>query len=498
MDPSPEAHRPAARTPRPAPLFPAFAAFLAVRFLFARRINLIGVVGIAVGVWALIVVVAVFSGFISDIRGGIRQVSPDLLLTEIPSDASFEQIDAVLRADADVVATAPRLRYHALYFKHGAWGSSSGVRTSSGDISKQASDYDFVELIGIDPSREVEVTDLLQQVLLPQSWETRSPEELFEIPGEMIQVWRSLEGFPLGPGEAIGSRPAILFGYDRFRRSRVEIPQQLSLASAHFPGDLIDGAPALHSLSKDVHVGAPFHTGHRVFDETKALLTLDVLRDDFLGYDRFLDPDVVSDVAIRVRPDADLETVKQRLADALAADEGLQKAYPEGFGGLILTWEEQNEVYLDAVDQERAMMKIVLFAVMLVAAFLVYATLHMLVTQKTREIGVLTAMGASSSGVLKIFLSTGGVIALLGCGLGVATGLASVFWMNDLDTWTQARLGFSLFPRELYALDEIPYSIEPWWVVQVALGALAVSAVAAWLPARRAAHLQPVRALAHE
>ena len=190
MDPTPEASRPHAGTPRPAPLFPAFAAFLALRFLFARRINLIGVVGIAVGVWALIVVVAVFSGFISDIRGGIRQVSPDLLLTEIPSDASFEQVDAVLRADPDVVATAPRLRYHALYFRHG-WGSST-TRSGSGELNKQASDYDFVELIGIDPLREVEVTELLQQVLLPQSWETRSPQELFEIPGEMVQRWRSL------------------------------------------------------------------------------------------------------------------------------------------------------------------------------------------------------------------------------------------------------------------------------------------------------------------
>ena len=144
------------------------------------------------------------------------------------------------------------------------------------------------------------------------------------------------------------------------------------------------------------------------------------------------------------------------------------------------------------------MMKLILFAVMLVAAFLIYSTLHMTVTQKTRDVGILTSMGAAPPGILRIFLLSGGVIGVTGALLGVATGLLSAHYLNDLNDWSRARLGVELFPTELYSLDRIPYEIEPGWVTQVAVSALVITLLAAWLPARRAARMDPVRALSHE
>ena len=97
----------------------AFSFTLALRYLLSRWINLIGICGVAVAVWALIVVIAVFSGFIADIRSNLHQVSPDLLVTDLPEDQSYEygsRLKATVLADPDVVAAAPRAEHYGIYF----------------------------------------------------------------------------------------------------------------------------------------------------------------------------------------------------------------------------------------------------------------------------------------------------------------------------------------------------------------------------------------------
>ncbi|MBK8976762.1 MAG: ABC transporter permease [Planctomycetes bacterium] len=464
------------------PLLPAFAGFLALRFLAVRRINLIGVIGIAVSVSAMIFVISLFAGFISDIRDSVRRVSPDVLVTTLPRDVDFADLDAALTTDDDVVSTAPRLRHYAMYRARGRRRVSSSSASSSRLIVR-ADEIQLVELIGVDPDREWRTTQLLECVA---PFGARTPKDLFRVSPEQVEAWRIEQGLAPSPGLAVGTRPALSLGLYRINVGGLEFAEELSLFSASFRE--IDGHVELDPESKIVYVGRPFRTEHRVFDQTKALLDIDVLREDLLDYDPSFDPAIVTDVAVRVRDGADPTTVARRLQERLA----------DRFGATCLTWEQQNQVYLDAVDQEQALMKLVLVVVMLVAAFLIYVTLHMLVTQKTREIGVLTALGASPGGVLKLFLFAGGVVATVGCALGVGLGLLAVTYANDLDRWAGAEFGFRLFPASLYALDQLPFHLEPGWVVQVVIGSLSVAALAAWLPARRAARFQPVRALASE
>ena len=97
----------------------AYSTFLARRYLFSRWVNVLGTIGVAVAVWALIVVVAVFSGFIGEIREGIRGATPDLLLSGLAEDTSFAAVDLALRDDRDVASTAPRLRHYGMYYPYG-------------------------------------------------------------------------------------------------------------------------------------------------------------------------------------------------------------------------------------------------------------------------------------------------------------------------------------------------------------------------------------------
>jgi lipoprotein-releasing system permease protein len=176
----------------------------------------------------------------------------------------------------------------------------------------------------------------------------------------------------------------------------------------------------------------------------------------------------------------------------------VQRALPPGAAPEVLTWEQQNAVFLGAVDLERAMMTLVLFVVMLIAAFLIYATLNMMVAQKVKDIGILTALGGAPAAVGAIFTRCGFVIGVLGGLLGLGAGILSTIWLDAFDKWMLHTFGFELFPSEMFDLPQIPYQLESGWIALVALAALALSLLVAWRPARRAARMHPVEALSYE
>jgi lipoprotein-releasing system permease protein len=462
-------------------LTPAFSAFLALRYLVSRWVNLLGVVGVAVAVWALIVVIAVFSGFIGEIREHMRSASPSLLVGGLPRDTSFSVLEPLLAADPDVVALAPRVRHYAMFFPH---GRGSRVQSTKSLVTTPLA-FDYVELLGIDPQAEFRTTEL-------RSWldavrgsmiGVDDPEQPLAVRPELEEAWLAFSGQELPAGRLVTPSPGILFGPRRMDTGRLAPGQRVEVVSARFERG--SDRPGLRMMRRTFAIAGAFETRHKAFDETAALCDLWVLR-AMMGR---IDDDPVSEVAIAVRPGASLAAVADRLTATCAA---------AGIPATVLTWEQQNRVFLDAVDQERGMMKLILFAVMLVAAFLIYATLNMMVTQKIKDIGILGALGATPAGTQSVFLAAGTAIATAGCTVGTLAGCCSAVYLNDVNDWTRRHFQIELFPTDLYALDRIPYRLEPAWIAQVVIGALIVALFATWLPARRAARMPPVRALAYE
>ena len=140
---------------------------------------------------------------------------------------------------------------------------------------------------------------------------------------------------------------------------------------------------------------------------------------------------------------------------------------------------EYVSVYLKAVGQEHSMMQIVWMIVMLVSAFVIYATLHMMVVQKIKDIGILAAVGGAPRDIGSVFLMTGTVVGVTGSLLGVIAGLLSSIWINPVNDWVYANFEIELFPRETFDLDGIPCHLDPAWVVAVTVDAIALSAVSA-------------------
>ena len=478
----------------------AFPWLLALRYLLSRWVNVLGVLGVAVAVWALIVVPSIFSGFIADIHSQTRRTSPDLLLTSLPNDSDYGPLQQALAEDRDVVATAPRLRHYGmLYPRRG--GSD---RPFSVEVDFNAVGTNFVQLIGIDPRAEAKVTALAQWVESGRdlSFGSLAPalDELgpdLQVPPEIERRARFACGLPVpATGTWRSLWPGMLLSSRRLKQLwSPQVGYPLDVVAVAWPPGAAAGADHIEML-KNTFALAGAYQGSPRFDEVTALVAIEPLR-AMLGRGEY-DPhpiELVTDVAIRCRDgmtDEQLDQLAPRLLDRV------RPLLPAGSAAEVLTWRGQNQVILDAVDLERAMTTVVLFAVMLIAAFLIYATLHMMVTQKIKDIGILTALGGEPAAVGGVFTRCGAVIGVLGSALGVGGGVGSLHALNPVNDWLSEHLGIELFNHKLFDLPAIPWRIDALWLLLVALLALLMALFVAWLPARRAAAMQPVKTLAYE
>jgi lipoprotein-releasing system permease protein len=183
--------------------------------------------------------------------------------------------------------------------------------------------------------------------------------------------------------------------------------------------------------------------------------------------------------------------------DAPEVIEGLQAVFSPGIY-TIKTWEQKQGPLLAAVEIETGILNVLLFLIIAVAGFGILAIFFTIVVEKTRDIGILKALGASSGGVMSIFLSYGLALGVVGSGVGVVLGLFFVRYINELESVITAVTGRKVFDDKVYYFPEIPTLVQPGMIFWVTCGAIAIAVLASVLPARRAARLRPVEALRYE
>jgi lipoprotein-releasing system permease protein len=259
--------------------------------------------------------------------------------------------------------------------------------------------------------------------------------------------------------------PGLVVGRELARSLRVFVGDQVNVVSPF--GDLGPAGP--QPKSRPFRIAAIFYSGMYEYDSKFAYLDLGAAQ-RFFGTG-----DTITGLELRVDDVDAARAVMGRVVFALG-----------GWPYRAKDWGELNRSLFSALQMEKVVMAVILGFIVLVASFIIVATLIMLVLEKTREIAVLKSMGAGVPSVMKIFVAEGVIIGAVGTAFGLLLGYGSCLLID--------RVGIPLDP-EVYYISNLPVLIEPAQFGLAALGALLLSYLATIYPATKAARLRPVDGL---
>ncbi|MBY0262762.1 MAG: FtsX-like permease family protein, partial [Phycisphaerales bacterium] len=214
------------------------------------------------------------------------------------------------------------------------------------------------------------------------------------------------------------------------------------------------------------------------------------------------EPSRVTTVLVKAKPGIDAETLRKRVVEIYG---GFARAHdgkvPDALtaeGRMISTWERSLSTFIGAVKKETAMVVGMLLFMSLVCAVLILCIFWAMVSEKTKDIGILRAVGASRGGVAWLWLRYGLVIGVVGAALGLGLGSLIVVNINPIHEWMGERLGISIWDPSVYYFPTIPNIVERNKAMLVVVSAIVCAVLGALIPALKAAFMDPVRALRFE
>ena len=409
---------------------------IAWRYLRSRRgskllsfISVIAIVGVVVGVSALIVVMGVMNGLQRDLREKILIGSPDIRVLNFGADMRIDDWQAVLKkvqAEPGVVAAGPFVMTQCLV--------NAGHSYMEGGY-----------VVGLPPQTRAvpEVTDIRKRATI----------------GDFRFASSDGSGRGIALGKLVAGRLNAFVG---------DTVTLVCLGKGEI--NAVTGQPV--PLTMRFEVTGVFDTGMYEYDNAYMYVALPVAQ-ELAGLG-----DGVTGIEVKSRNRWDAKEVGDELAKKLE------------FPYRTVDWQEQNKSLLQALKLEKLGMGLILLLIVLVAAFNIVSNLTMVVTDKTREIGILKAMGMTSGSVRRVFFAQGLVIGLVGTLLGVVLGIAASLALGKYQ--------FIKLNPEIYFIDHLPVATEAVDIILTIAASVGIAAIATLYPSMQAARLYPIEAIRHE
>ena len=508
-----------------------YKLLLCTRYLRTRYLAFVCIISVMLGVATLIVVNSVMSGFSTKLKDRLHGILSDVSVMTDRADGfelSTPELEAKIAsspAGDQIEAMSPTIETFALiqYNVRDKWGRKI-------PLTQQ------VRLVGVDPARQAKVGGFSEYLMRQKN----SPNPSFDLTEE---AWLRLEhtrrldadrdflmpqqvapkpgpiNLQGGPGGFL-QLPEIQPIPKPIADDPIPPPQLGAMPAPRLPGVILGHSLAHHRI-KDPETGNQIDVpkllpGDEIFIATvgatgtkpvsATFIVTDYLKTEMSEYDDRLVYVPLEDLQ-RIRGmDNRVNAVQIKLKDGVRKDSryvhqqfvpSLQAMMPMP-EARVQSWEQQQGPLLSAIDIERTILNILLFLIVGVAGFGVLAIFSMIVSEKYRDIGVMKALGASSQGIMSIFLGYGLLLGIVGCIAGTTLGLAITYKINQIEVLLTKLSGKQVFDRSVYYFNEIPTNVVPWDIILVNIGAVAIAVVFSILPAIRAARLHPVRALRFE
>jgi lipoprotein-releasing system permease protein len=423
-----------------------FEMLLALRYLRPKRtfvsiITLISVLGVTLGVAVLIIVISVMSGFDRELRDKVFGFNAHLTILQV-DPATGHHVNMPDAAKVMQIVNSNR------YVR----GSSPLVIDQVIMKTEPAAGKPRIQapfLRGIDPQAQ---------------------SSLGLITSNIVDGTNDLGG----RGVIVGTDLAERLGVYPGDRVVLATPQDVEkMLSAHTNGN--EEIP----LPPDFEVRGIFNSGFYEYNSTIIVTSLESAQDLF-----HLD-DNVNGVMVMLHDPFDAGKVSKQLSAALGKDYSIQ------------SWETESSG-MTAVLVEKNVMLYIMFFIVIVAAFGICCTLVTFVVVKTRDIGVMKALGASNRQISSIFLCQSMGISICGVSVGTALGLLAVAYRNPFLHLMRNLTGIELFPAKIYFFSELPAMIVPSDIAIICGGSFLICLLAAAFPVLNASRLKPVEALRHE
>ncbi len=429
-----------------------FSFFLALRFLKPKRtfvsvITVISVLGVTLGIAVLILVISVMTGFDQELRRKVLGFDPHIVVGGAGAPlADWREIPPKLAEFKGVTHSAPFVQGPVL------------LASGAGDVRS-------AQIRGIDAATEGAREGVGSSVVAGE----------FNLEGEScilgLELARTLQ---VQVGDKVTAYPAKDFG-----------PVLEALNEAESAKDPKASLAKLRSLvlPMELTVRGLFSSGRYQYDSDVLLVPLQIAQ-ELYGLE-----DNVHGISV---------WLQEPYSAPAYADRIRAKLYPAFPNIDALTWIDLNREIFDAIRLERNTMFFLLLFIVIVAAFSIMNTLITVTVLKTREIGVMKAIGATRSQIVWVFLLQGMAVGVFGNITGVGLGLSVLHWRNEFKDWLATRLGFEIFPPGIYQFREIPAELMPADLAVICVSAFLICSLAALFPALVAARLEPVKALRHD
>jgi lipoprotein-releasing system permease protein len=294
--------------------------------------------------------------------------------------------------------------------------------------------------------------------------------------GKVTELAHNMKAGRLQDLKGEGSSPGIILGVELAKQLGVSLNDAIQVIS---PLGTMTPMGMMPKMKRFRVVGI-FHSGMYDFDSKFAYISIESAQ-------KFLNMDSrVTGIEVKSNNIYHVKEIGKEIRRKL------------GFPFWTKDWMEMNRNLFSALRLEKIIMFIILVLIVVVAAFNIISTLIMVVMEKHKDIAILKSMGASSMGILKIFIIEGGVIGVVGTALGTIVGLGMAYNLDKIVAFLENLFGFKILSPDVYYIEKFPSQVNPLDIALIVMTAIVISLLATLYPSWRASKLDPAEALRYE